>query len=149
MPQLLDQEFLTPSLRFEPLWRVTFQAPPEDVERVMAEVGKVASLAIGNYDCCAYQTAAGTERYRPLQGAAAGAETDIRLRPDVVEVSFQIARDEALLMQVAEAIFAVHSYEEPVITVQDILASRTHGPANKDNPHRWWNQGGDWKKAPV
>lgn len=141
--------FETRSLCFAAFWRVSFQAPVEDVDRIMDHVTAIAPLVMGKYDRCAYQSAPGTERYRPLAGAAAGAEDDTRLRPDVVEVSFQITREEALLAAVAEAIYAVHSYEEPVIAVEEILASRSLGRDDKNNPHRWWNQGGDWKAKTV
>lgn len=144
--EIMKQGLTTRSIRFEPLWRVGFQAPPEDVERIMQQVCAVTPLRMGAYDRCAYQAAGGTERYRPLEGAAAGPETETRLRPGVVEVSFQLERDRDLLERVAEAIFAVHSYQEPVITVEEIVASRSRGLDDKDNPHRWWNQGGDWKK---
>lgn len=141
------QAFATRSMTFEPLWLVTFQAPREDVARILAAVTAVTPLQMGKYDRNAFETATGIEHYRPLAGAAAGAESETRMRPGVAEVSFQLARDQALLDQVVEAIFAVHSYEEPVILVREILASRSRGLPDKDNPHRWWNQGGDWKKA--
>src|SRR6185369_273185 len=139
--------FTTRSMRFEPLWLVTFQAPAEDVARILAAVTEVTPLQLGKYDRNAFETATGTEHYRPLAGAAAGAEEGTRRRPGVTEVSFQLARDSDLLEQVVEAICAVHSYEEPVILVREILASRSLGLPDKDNPHRWWNQGGDWKKT--
>ena len=44
-----------------------------------------------------------------------------------------------------EAIYAVHSYYEPVIIVQDELRSSGNGLDDSDNPHRWWNTTGDWK----
>ena len=143
------QAFATQSMTFENLWLVTFQAPREDVARIMAAVTEVTPLRLGKYDRNAFETATGTEHYRPLEGAAAGAESETRSRPGVAEVSFQLPRDQALLERVVEAIFAVHSYEEPVILVREALASRSRGLPDKDNPHRWWNQGGDWKKTSV
>lgn len=141
------QAFATHSMTFEALWLVTFQAPREDVARIMAAVTEVTPLRLGKYDRNAFETATGIEHYRPLQGAAAGAESEVRARPGVTEVSFQLPRNQALLERVVEAIFAVHSYEEPLILVRETLASRSRGLPDKDNPHRWWNQGGDWKKA--
>jgi hypothetical protein len=64
-------------------------------------------------------------------------------------ISFELPDDDRLLADVIEAIYQVHSYQEPVIRVQDMLASRTKGLDDKDNPHRWWNTSGDWKKAPT
>jgi hypothetical protein len=65
----------------------------------------------------------------------------------VVEVSFHLPKDPGLLEQMIEAIFQVHSYQEPLITVADVLVSKSKGLDDKDNPHRWWNTSGDWKKA--
>ena len=46
---------------------------------------------------------------------------------------------------VIEAIYEVHSYYEPVITVTDVLRSLCKGLDDSINPHRWWNKDGDWK----
>jgi len=83
---------------------------------------------------------------RPLEGAAAGAETELRRRPGTVEVSFELPDDQALASRVVEAIFQAHSYQEPVIRIQPILASRSKGLDDRANPNRWWNTTGDWKK---
>jgi len=139
--------FETASLRMEAMLLLRFQAPPEDVDRIMAAVTALTPLAMGKYDSNAYQSASGIERYRPLDGAAAGAETELRQRPGVVEVSFQLPKDPALLERVVEAIFQVHSYQEPMIAVEEILVSRSKGLDDRSNPHRWWNTAGDWKKA--
>lgn len=139
--------FETKSLRMEPMLLLRFQAPPEDVDRIMAAVVALTPLAMGKYDSNAYQSAGGVERYRPLEGAAAGAESDLRKRPGVVEVSFQLPHDSDLLSKVVEAIFQVHSYQEPMIAVEEILVSRSKGLDDSQNPHRWWNTTGDWKTA--
>ena len=139
--------FETPSVRMEAMLLLRFQAPPEDVDRIMAAVCALTPLAMGNYDQNAYQSADGIERYRPLAGAAAGAESDLRKRPGVVEVSFQLPRESDLLARVVEAIFQVHSYQEPMIAVEEILVSRSKGLDDSKNPHRWWNTTGDWKSA--
>ena len=139
------QSIETKSVRMERLILVTVQMPAEDVDRIMDEVVKAAPLVMGKYDSNAFQSAAGIERYRPLEGAAAGAEKEVRKRPGVVEVSFELADDQPLLECVIESIFQVHSYEEPVIRVQSILASRSKGLDDSDNPNRWWNTTGDWK----
>jgi hypothetical protein len=139
--------FETISMRMEAMQQIAFQAPPEDVERIMAAVSALTPLTMGKYDSNAFQSAGGIERYRPLEGAAAGAETEIRQRPGVVEVTFHLAPDPGLLEKVVEAIFRVHSYQEPLITVAPVLVSRSKGLDDSDNPHRWWNTTGDWKKA--
>ncbi len=142
-----DQGFETTSVRMERLLEMRVFAPEEDANRIMEHVCQVTPLAQGDkYDSNAYQSAAGVERYRPLDGAAAGAETEVRKRPGVVELSFELPDDQALLDRVVETVFQVHSYQEPVIKVQPVLVSRSKGLDDSDNPHRWWNTTGDWKK---
>ncbi|CDX11553.1 conserved hypothetical protein [Mesorhizobium sp. ORS 3324] len=145
---MIDSGFETRSLRMELLLLVTFQAPAADVERIMEAVVAITPLRMGKYDGNAYQSAQGIERYRTLEGAAAGTEIELRRRPGTVEVSFELPDDQALAARVVEAIFQAHSYEEPVIRIQPLLTSRSKGLDDRANPHRWWNMTGDWKKAP-
>jgi hypothetical protein len=140
------QPFETKSIRMERLYSVRVLAPAEDVERIMKHVCRIVPLTQGSYDSNAWQSAPGIERYRPLDGAAAGAETEVRKRPGVVEVNFELPHEQRLLEQVVEAIYQVHSYQEQTIKVCEILVSRTKGLDDKTNPHRWWNTTGDWKK---
>jgi hypothetical protein len=147
MAEAAMAEFATRSVRMAAMLEVSVQAPPEDVERIMAAVTALDPLVMGAYDNNAFQSAGGIERYRPREGAAAGAESAVRQRPGVVQVGFHLPKDQGLLERVIEAIFQVHSYQEPLITVQDVLVSRSKGLDDKDNPHRWWNTTGDWKKA--
>ena len=144
-----DRGFETTSVRMERLLLVSVFAPEDDIERILEQVRAIDPLAQGDkYDSNAFQAAAGTERYRPLNGAAAGPETDVRKRPGVTELSFELADDQALLERVVEAVFQVHSYQEPVIRVRHVLTSRSKGLDDRDNPHRWWNTTGDWKSRP-
>ncbi len=137
------EPFETRSLRLEWKLQVAFFAPVEDVDRIMQRVCEIAPLVAGSYDSNAWQSAGGIERYRPRQGAVAGTEQDLRKRPGVVEVVFQLDDDQALLEAVLEAIYEVHSYQEQTITVTPALASRTRGLDDSANPHRWWNTTGD------
>lgn len=141
--------FETRSVSLQSMLLVMFQAPTEDVDRIMAEVTAIIPLVMGKYDSNSYQSAEGMERYRPLQGAAAGPETELRKRPGVVEVFFEIPHDRQLAEQVVEAIFQAHSYQEPVIRIQSILSSRSKGLDDSRNPNRWWNTTGDWKAQPA
>jgi len=142
---MMGQAFETISVRMEPMLLMTLLMPPEDVDRIMAAVVAVTPLEMGHYDSNAYQSGPGIERYRPLEGAAAGAEISLRQRPGTVEVTFELPDDRELVAAVTEAIFAVHSYQEPVIRLQSILTSRSKGLDDTANPHRWWNTTGDWK----
>lgn len=136
----------THSLHLVPCFLVEIQMPLEDIERVMAAVAEVTPLRIGAYDNNAFQSAPGIERYRPREGAVAGTEEGTRQRPGVVAITFQIDADQALLAQLVETIFQIHSYQEPTILVREALASRSKGLDDRDNPNRWWNTTGDWVK---
>jgi hypothetical protein len=142
---MIDSNFETKSVRMERMVLLNLQAPADDVDRIMEAVVKVAPLMMGKYDSNAYQSGAGIERYRPLEGAAAGAETELRKRPGIVEVIFELQVDQSVIEQVIEVIFQTHSYQEPVIRLQSILASRSKGLDDSSNPNRWWNTTGDWK----
>lgn len=117
-------QFDTKSAHMKRLLIVDTYAPHEDVDRIMEQVCHVDPLAQGlKYDSNAYQSAKGIERYRPRQGAAAGAEDNIRMRPGVVHVSFELPDNQDVLARVVESIFQAHSYQEPVIRVHHILAA--------------------------
>lgn len=142
-----DSTLKTLSVCMEALFTVTVLCPAEDVDRIMREICTIAPLVQGPYDSNAFVSAPGTERYRPLEGAAAGAETAVRERPGVVLIDFEIPRERELLARLVEAVFQVHSYQEPVIKVCESWVSRSKGLDDRDNPHRWWNTTGDWKRS--
>lgn len=145
MTDILATGFDTRPLRMEPMWLITFQAPAEDIDRIFDAVRAVAPLVHGKTDQNGYRAQGGYEYYRPREGTPTGAEEDIRKRPGVDEMRFFLPRDTKLLDAVIEAIYEVHSYYEPVIIVQEVLRSAGKGLDDSDNPHRWWNRGGDWK----
>ncbi len=136
--------FETRSLTMRDMWLVSVQAPAEDAARLLDAVRAVDPLILGAYDSNAFETAGGLEHYRPRDGAAAGAEAIPRKRPGVCELSFQLEPDSERLKAVCEALFQAHSYQEPVIIVRPVLASRSKGLDDRDNPNRWWNTTGDW-----
>ena len=144
---IIQSGFKTIPITMEALWLMTYQAPAEDVDRVFDEIRKFTPLEQGKTDSNAYRAPGGVEYYRPLEGTPTGAEDTVRKRPGVDEVRFFIPRDDVVLQKVIEAIYEVHSYYEPVITVQEILRSRCNGLDDQNNPHRWWNKDGDWKTA--
>lgn len=149
MPEfnIVREGFDTRPIEMQPMWLVMFQAPEEDVDRVFEAITKVAPLAQGKTDRNGYRAPGGWEYYRPREGTPTGAEEDTRRRPNVDEMRFFIPRDDSLLNAVIEAIYEFHSYYEPVITVTEVLRSQCKGLDDKDNPHRWWNKGGDWKST--
>jgi len=137
----------TTPIRMEPMWLVAYQAPVDDIDCIFDAITAITPLPHGKTDMTATRTASGQEYYRPREGTPTGAEDALRKRPGVDEMRFFLPRDKALLGRVIEAIYAVHSYYEPVITVQEVLRSHTKGLDDSDNPHRWWNKAGDWKAA--
>lgn len=143
---ILQSGFDTKPIEMQPMWLVMFQAPEEDVDRIFEAIVEVAPLRQGNTDRNGYRAPSGIEYYRPREGTPTGAEEDTRRRPDVDEMRFFVPRDPDLLNAVIEAIYAVHSYYEPVITVTEVLRSQCKGLDDSDNPHRWWNRSGDWKQ---
>jgi hypothetical protein len=56
------QGFETKSVRMERMCLLAFQAPTEDVDRIMAAVLNVTPLAMGSYDSNAWQSGPGVER---------------------------------------------------------------------------------------
>ena len=68
----IGRDFETPSVRMVALYTVTVLCPIVDVDRIMGAVCRVAPLVQGPYDGNAFVGAPGIERYRPLEGAAAG-----------------------------------------------------------------------------
>lgn len=142
---ILAEGLDTRPMFLEPMWRIMFQAPEEDVDRIFEAVTSVADLVHGKTDRNAFRSKSGVEYYRPLEGTPTGAEDEVRKRPGVDEIAFYLPRDAALLDRVIEAIYESHSYYEPVIVVQEALRSRCKGLDDSANPNRWWNRAGDWK----
>ena len=136
---ILQTGFETRPITMQPMWLITYQAPAEDIDRIFDEIRKSEALVHGKTDNNGYRAPAGTEYYRPRAGTPTGAEQDVRQRPDVDEMRLFLPRDTDALTRVIEAIYAVHSYYEPVIIVQDVLRSNCNGLDDSDNPHRWWN----------
>ncbi len=146
---IIQDGFDTRPIEMQPMWLLMFQAPEEDVERIFEAVTQVAPLVQGNTDSNGYRAPGGFEYYRPREGTPTGAEDEVCKRPRVDELRFFLPRDSEMLDAVIEAIYEVHSYYEPVITVTEVLRSQCKGLDDKDNPHRWWNKNGDWKAAEV
>ncbi len=127
-----------------PMWQVAFLAPREDIDRIFDAVAEVAPLDYGATTRNGYRMTGGVEYYQPSEDAPTGADGP-RQRPDVDQMRLFISRDNKMLTSVIEAIYVVHSYYEPPITVTDVLRSQTKELDDSQNPHRWWNKDGDWK----
>ncbi|NNK17117.1 MAG: hypothetical protein HKP51_09460 [Sulfitobacter sp.] len=144
---MIQTGFDTRPIEMQPMWLITYQAPAEDIDRVFDAICATTPLVHGNTDHNGYRAPGGQEYYRPREGTPTGAEEELRRRPGVDEMRFFLPRVESVLDAVIEAIYKVHSYYEPVIIVQEVLRSQRKGLDDSNNPHRWWNKGGDWKAA--
>ena len=143
---LFSTGFEIPVIRMIPYWRVRFLAPEDEIDQLFDEIIKITPLVYGKTDRNAIRAAPCHEYYRPLEGTPTGAEEETRKRPGIVEMSFSIPTEQALLEQIINVIYQYHSYYEPPISVEPILRSETRGLDDTDNPNRWWNKGGDWKR---
>ena len=144
---LFETGFATDALEFRPFWRVRFSGPLQDIDRIFDEIIKIVPLTYGKTDRNASRSAPGYEYYRPMEGTPTGSEDDTRKRPDIVDMSICLAPEESTLRAVVDTIYQFHSYYEPPISIEPILRSSTLGLDDSDNPHRWWNNQGDWKTA--
>ncbi|MFK7753026.1 MAG: hypothetical protein AB8B51_10805 [Sedimentitalea sp.] len=142
---ILRDGFDTTPIQMQPMWLIMFQAPSEDLDRIFDAVVAIVPLEQGKTDRNGYRAPGGVEYYRPREGTPTGAEDDTRHRPGVDEMRFYLPRDTKVLNDVIEAIYDVHCYYEPVITVTEVLRGLGKGLDDRDNPHRWWNKAGDWK----
>jgi hypothetical protein len=80
----------------------------------------------------------GIEQFRAIEGSKAGAQKQISKQPTKV-VSFSVTHDATVLQKALGAVYAAHSYEEPVIYVSEVWRTRSRNP-DEHNPNRWWNQ---------
>jgi hypothetical protein len=106
-----------------PVYRICVFVPVECAQRVIDGVCAVDDLRIGNYAHVAWISAAGSEQFRPLDGAhpTLGAQGELT-RSASVRVEFCIARDEARLRRVIDAgIRPNHPWEVPAIFVDASL----------------------------
>ncbi len=144
--RIFETVFNTHSLKMVPYWRIRFMAPEQEIDNLFNAIIEVAPLIYGKTDRNAILSAPTVEYYRPMEGTPTGAEEDTRKRPGICEMAIMIPPDEDLLREILEILYYRHSYYEPPISVEPILRSETKGLDDKDNPNRWWNRGGDWKK---
>jgi hypothetical protein len=132
--------------RFEPVWTLEIQTLPEDTDRILDAVIQVHPLSYGRYQRNASISAQGRETARPEPGSTTdthvpGFAPGATETYPMVELKISVPRDTQTLAAVMDAILAVHHYEEPVIFLREDWAHRAAYDPNRDNPHRWWNNG--------
>lgn len=113
--------------------------PETDVDKTLKAVTGVTPLRYGSYENVAFQSPAGTQKFRPVSGSHLddlGTDYDF----SVVELVFSVPYDEKLLEATIDAIFQVHVAEEPVIYINEGWSTRAKDYSDKSNPNRFWNR---------
>ncbi|MEM7487517.1 MAG: hypothetical protein AAF390_00170 [Pseudomonadota bacterium] len=126
--------------RLAPAWFVRVELADRDDARVREAVADAVGLAYGPYRDVAFEGATGRQFFRPVDGSKLGAGADAVTMPARV-LTFSVPRDPEVLARALEAVRHAHSYEEPVIHVHEVWASRAETGGDRDNPNRWWNRG--------
>ena len=137
-----DVNALLSTCQLEPVWFVRAELADRDDARVREAVTGAVGLVYGSYDSVAFESARGMQYCRPIEGSHEGSPVGMVEIP-VRELRFSLTRDPGTLARALEAIRAVHSYEEPVISVTEGWATRADYSKGKDNPNRWWNREGE------
>jgi dinuclear metal center YbgI/SA1388 family protein len=104
------------------LLRLTVYVPNGDVDRLIDALSVAGAGAIGDYDRCAYTTS-GEGTFRPLSGADPHIGA-IGCVERVAEQRLEMVLPQARMQAVAEAVRAVHPYEEPAYDFTTIRQSR-------------------------
>ena len=126
--------------RVEPAYYVACHVPNAEVDKVLRAVAEAVKLEYGKYDQVAFIDAPGLEQFRPMSGSKAG-EVAGAGRAPTTNVSFSVPRDLKVLKTALDAIHRVHSYEEPVVYIQEVWRTRNTG-GDDQNPNKWWNKKG-------
>ncbi|WP_298852056.1 hypothetical protein [uncultured Ruegeria sp.] len=118
-------------------FEISVQVPQPHAKALLQAVYPVAALGYGDYDRVSFQTEVGIQRFRSLPGGR-NAATDQIVAVPCVELSFFLP-DEKHVQDVAEALFAQHPYEEPVILIRSALRTLHRAGMDEDNPNKFWN----------
>lgn len=130
------------SCHFVSAWMVWVELADRDDARVREAVAAAVGLEYGPYEGVAFESGSGQQFFKPKAGSKLGADHDT-VAMEARVLTFTVPDDVILLSRAIEAIRETHSYEEPVILVQQIMASRADYSDDRDNPNRWWNRGFD------
>ena len=122
--------------RLEPVWVIHVELGPEDDDRLRLALCDEVRLSYGDYDHVSFEAAIGTQFFRGAEGTASG-HMETATRRQVRVLSFSITKDRHLLDAAMSVIHRLHSYEEPVICVQDAFASRSISDG-RENENKWW-----------
>ena len=142
MVDLSDLNGELKTCKFVASWLVWVELADRDDERVRQAVTDAVGLEYGPFEGVAFESGEGVQFFRPKKGSKLGDRSETVEKPARV-LTFTVAGDTAMLARAVEAIRHAHSYEEPVIMVQQVWASRADLSEDRENPNRWWNRGFD------
>lgn len=130
------------SCKLQRSWMVRVELADRDDERVRLAVTDAVGLEYGPYTGVAFETGTGNQFFRPADGSKLG-DTQETVNMPARVLTFTVPPEPAVLAKAIEAVRHSHSYEEPVISVQEVWASRANYAEDRENPNRWWNRGFD------
>lgn len=96
---------------------LTVYVPTEQADAVRDVLAKVGAGRIGKYEACSFSIR-GTGRFRPLPGADPADGEVGKLEEAEEEQITVFIPDDVALKDAADAVRAVHPYEEPVLFAQ-------------------------------
>lgn len=96
------------------IYKIEFYVPQTHVETVKQAIFAAGAGQIGNYDCCAWQTAAGTGQFRPLTGSAPfiGKQGKVEY---IDEVKVELVCQGEYIDATIDALRTSHPYETPAL----------------------------------
>ena len=97
------------------MYNIIFYAPVEHVERIKEAMFKAGAGKLGNYACCAWQTA-GEGQFMPLTGSDAFIG-EVNNLEKVKEYKVEMVCETSLITVVVSALKAAHPYEVPAYQV--------------------------------
>ncbi|MDQ2090732.1 hypothetical protein NO357_12550 [Marimonas arenosa] len=121
-------------------WMVWVELADRDDARVRQAVVDAVGLQYGPYEGVAFESGPGKQFFQPKQGSKLG-NTEEAVEMPARVLTFTVEGDLGKLAKAIEAVRHTHCYEEPVIIVQQVLASRADFSEDRENPNRWWNRG--------
>jgi len=140
MKKLSDLNDCLTTFSFRTVWLVWVELADRDDARVREAVVEAVGLRYGPYEGVAFESGPGKQFFRPKKGSKLG-DTEETVEMPARVLTFTVEGDVKLLARAVEAVRHTHSYEEPVILIQEVLASRADFSEDRDNPNRWWNRG--------
>lgn len=129
-------------------WLVAIQVPVDGVEPLIDALSEHLPTTRGRHDKCLYTTGPGQRRFHALAGAQAGFENGVQDHA-VVEITFSIPQDTALLDSVFETVFDVHCKDEPTIRILETWGSRCDRLDDRQNVNRYWNRANALRERPA